>query len=132
MKPPRWVSPLFWLAAVYDGGLGVLFLVAPRLPFEWFEVTPPNHMAYVQFPAALLIIFGLMFVAVALRPVANRGLILYGVLLKLAYAGIAGAYWITSDIPGMWKPLAVCDLAMAVLFAGAYWVLWPFARHERR
>ena len=38
------------------------------------EVTPPNHWAYVQFPAALLVIFGLMFVAIAQDPVANRGI----------------------------------------------------------
>ena len=29
--------------------------------YQRFEVIPPNHYGYVHFPAALLIIFGLMF-----------------------------------------------------------------------
>ena len=72
MKPTGWIRGLFLLAALYDGVLGVWFLVAPGHPFELFEVAPPNHMAYVQFPAALLLIFGLMFLSIAWNPVAHR------------------------------------------------------------
>jgi hypothetical protein len=120
MNVPKWVSPLFALAALYDGVLGLLFLAAPGYPFQLFEVTQPNHLGYVQFPAALLLIFALMFAAVARSPVANRNLIPYGILLKLAYCGVTFAYWFTSGIPTMWKPLAIVDLAMAVLFGWAY------------
>ena len=48
-------------------------------------MTPPNHLGYMQFPAALLIIFASMFVAVAWRPGRNANLILYGIRLKAAY-----------------------------------------------
>jgi hypothetical protein len=80
---------LFLNAALYDGVFGAVFLIAPGLVFEWVNVTPPNHWAYVQFPAALLIIFGLMFAAIARNPVGNRNLIIYGFLLKVSYCGIA-------------------------------------------
>ena len=120
MNVPKWISPLFALAALYDGVLGVLFLAAPGYPFRLFEVTPPNHLGYVQFPAALLLIFALMFAAVARNPVANRNLIPYGILLKVAYCGVTFAYWLTSEIPDMWKPLAIVDLAMIALFVWAY------------
>ena len=79
MKPNRWIVALFVVAAFYDGLLGLVFLAAPGLLFELFDVTPPNHMDYVQFPAALLLIFGWMFASVALDAVRNRRLILYGV-----------------------------------------------------
>ena len=49
---------------------------------------PPNHWGYVQFSAALLIIFGLMFLAAARRPIANRNLLPYCFLLKIAYSGV--------------------------------------------
>ena len=75
MTVPKWISPLFWVAAVYDGVLGLLFLAAPLWVFQRFEVPPPNHVGYLQCPAALLIIFGLMFVAIARDPLRNRGLI---------------------------------------------------------
>ena len=122
MNVPKWISPLFWLAAAYDGVLGVLFLAVPALVFAKLEVTPPNHVAYVQFSAALLIIFGLIFVNIARNPIANRGQIVYGILLKVAYCGLAFYYWATEAIPWIWKPFAVIDLVAGVgLWLAAPW-----------
>ena len=123
MNAPKWISPLFFIAALYDGILGVLFLIAPLWVFGRFDVAPPNHVGYVQFPAALLIIFGLIFLNVARDPVRNRGLIVYGILLKIAYCGVASYHWLSGDIPVIWKPFVVIDLVMLVLFALAYQAL---------
>lgn len=124
MKPARWISPLFVLAAVYDGGLGLLFLAAPNWMFDLYQVTRPNHPGYVQFPALLLIIFGLMFLAIACNPADNRRLIPYGILLKLAYCGVTLWYWMVARwLPDMWKPFAWIDLVMALLFFWAYLTL---------
>ena len=82
------VKGLFIIAAIYDGVLGLLFLFSPGLAFEMFEVVPPNHFGYVQFPAILLLIFAAMFYRVAMDPVANRFIMLYGVALKAGYSGI--------------------------------------------
>jgi hypothetical protein len=120
MKATRPIRALFLIAAVYDGALGAIFLIAPGPVFQWANVTPPNHWAYVQFPAALLIIFALMFVAILSNPTGNRSLIVYGILLKLSYSGIAAWYWFTAGIPGLWKPFAVIDLVMAGLFVWSY------------
>ena len=117
------VRGLFLLAGLYDGVLGAAFLIAPEWVFRTAEVTPPNHWAYVQFQAALLLIFALMFVAIARDPIANRNLIVYGILLKVAYCGVAFWYWFTAGIPGLWTPFAVADLVMAVLFVLSYRVL---------
>jgi len=84
------------------------------------EVTPPNHWAYVQFPAALLVIFALMFAAIAANPLENRKMIPYGIMLKAAYCGVTFWYWNAEGIPGLWKPFAVIDLVMGFLF------LWAF------
>lgn len=120
MNVPSWISPLFWLAALYDGVLGALFLIAPWWTFQTFNVPPPNHMAYVQFPAALLIIFALIFATIARSPIANRGQMIYGILLKVAYCSIAAYYWFATDIPIIWKPFVIGDLAMGLLFVAAY------------
>src|SRR5581483_9436802 len=100
-------------------------------PFAVFHVPEPNHPAYVQFPAALLLTFVLMFVAIARDPVGSRRLIPYGVLLKVSYCGLAFGYWATRDIPGMWKGFAVADLAMGVLFVWAYLATGPAAQAGR-
>lgn len=116
---------LFVSAAAYDALLGGVFLVAPMWPFHRFGVPEPNHPAYVQFPGALLIIFGLMFLTVARDPPRYRHLIGFGILLKLAYCGLAFAYWATRGAPGMFKVFAVIDLVMGVLFVWAYLGLTP-------
>ncbi len=123
MKVPKWIPGLFIGAALYDGVLGLWFLAAPQSPFKLFEVTPPNHVGYVQFPAAVLLVFALMFVNIARDPAANRGLIQYGILLKIAYCGVSGWHWLAAGIPAMWKPFTVIDLAMLVLFVWAYMIL---------
>jgi hypothetical protein len=120
MNATRPLKALFLIAALYDGALGAVFLIVPGLVYQWAKVPPPNHWAYVQFPACLLIIFGVMFAAIARDPVRNRNLIVYGILLKVSYCGIVFWYWFAEGIPGLWKPFAVIDLVMAVLFAASY------------
>jgi hypothetical protein len=123
MKKKTAISWLFIVAALYDGLLGALFLVAGPALFQWYQVTPPNHYGYVQFPAAILIIFAWMFLAVAISPQRNRNLIPYGFLLKLAYCSVVFYYWFTVGVPAMWKPFAICDLVFLIFFVWAYLAL---------
>jgi len=120
MKAKRAIQMLFIVAAIYDGVLGVVFLVMGAAVFEWFAVPPPNHFGYVHFPAALLIVFAVMFMAVAKNPVENRNLIPYGILLKISYCSVVLFHWITAGIPGMWKPFCIIDFAFLVCFAWAW------------
>jgi uncharacterized membrane protein YfcA len=123
MRTERAIKLLFWLAGLYDGILGAAFLIAPAAVFDCFGITPPNHFGYVQFPAALIIIFALMFFAVAAAPRRNRNLVPYGILLKVAYCGVVVGYWSGQGIPDMWKPFAVCDAVFALLFIWAWRML---------
>jgi hypothetical protein len=120
MKNRLAVFLLFLVASLYDGVLGLLFLFAAAPLYDWAQVTPPNHLGYVQFPAALLIIFGLMFLAVALNPRKNRNLIPYGLLLKISYCSVTFYHWFATDLPWIWKPFAVIDLLFIVAFVWAY------------
>lgn len=121
------ITWLFIVSALYDGVLGLAFLLAGEDVFRWYNVTPPNHIGYIQFPGALLIIFGLMFLAVARNPTANRNLIPYGILLKVSYCGVVFSHWFLTGIPNMWKPFAIFDLVFIVLFAWAYAALSKIA-----
>jgi hypothetical protein len=112
-----WRKPLFYVAALYDAVLGLVFVLFWDQVFAHFGITPPNHPGYVQFPGLLLIIFGLMFLRIARDPDANRPLIGYGIALKIAYSGLVFRYALTSGIPRMWVWCAWADLAFLVLFA---------------
>ncbi len=120
MRPIR---VLFLVAALYDGILGIAFLIAAPSLFEWVGITPPNHFGYVHFPAALLIVFALMFLAIARNPVANLSFVPYGILLKVSYCAVAFFHWFAAGIPFIWKPFAIADLVFLALFFWAYSVL---------
>ena len=115
-----WRKPFFYIAALYDGLLALLFLFFWRDVFAHFNVTPPNHPGYVQFPALLLIIFGLLFLQIARDPAANRDLIVYGILLKIAYSGTVFWHHFTGGVPSMWIWWAWADVAFLVLFVVAW------------
>lgn len=117
MKP---IPLLFAIAAIYDGILGLLFLVAPGPLFAQLEIEPPNHFGYVQFPALLLLMFGVMFAQIAKNPRRCRDLIPYGIWLKVSYCSLTFWYWMQTDIPWIWKPFAIIDATMLALFALAY------------
>ena len=123
MKTKRVITALFIVAAIYDGLLGAAFLFASSALYQWFAVTPPNHPGYVQFPAALLIVFAVMFMAIAMNPVRNRNLIPYGIMLKVSYCGVVLFHWYTAGLPGMWKPFCIFDLVFLIVFAWAWTVL---------
>jgi len=119
----RLISILFILAALYDGGLGVAFLLASDHIFGWLNVVPPNHPGYVQFSAALLLIFAIMFSAIAINPDRNRNLIIYGILLKVSYCGVVAYHWLSKGVPYIWKPFFVFDLVFLALFIWAFMTL---------
>lgn len=120
MKSLWAVRGLFAIAALYDGVLGLAFLVAGPAIFEHFGITQPNHWGYVHFPAGLLLVFALMFLATAIGPRENRNLIPYGILLKFCFVATVFWHWTRAGISGMWKPFAFCDLAFLCAFVWAY------------
>ena len=120
MKRLSWIRVLFTIAAIYDGVLGVAFLVAPKAIFASLGVEAPYHSAFIQFPAMLLIVFALMFFRIAKQPVQNRELILYGCGLKVSYCLTVFWYEITSEISFIWIPWAWADLVFLILFLLAW------------
>ena len=112
----KMIKPFYVISGLYDGVLGLAFLLAPGAIFAMYAVEPPNHMAYVQFPALLLIVFGVMFFRIAMDPVKNRELILYGCALKVSYCSMVFFYMATTSVPAMWVPWAYADLVFLVLF----------------
>ena len=80
------------------------------------KVTPPNHPGYIRFPALILIIFGALFFQIAADPVRSRGLIWYGVALKVSYSGVVFWYQTHGGLPHFWVTFAWFDVAFLILF----------------
>ena len=111
---------LFYVAGLYDGLLGVIFVLAPKQALDICDVDFAANAGYLQFPAALLIVFAWMFFAIARKPLANRNLIPYTIGLKVAYCAVVVWQWSRVDLDTLWKPFLVCDAIFAVLLAWAY------------
>ncbi len=111
-----WRKPLFLIAAIYDGLIGLIFLFFWRVLFDRMHITPPNHAGYVQFSALLLVIFSWMFLRIARNPDANRTLIDFGIALKVAYSGIVFFYQLSTGVPAMWVWFAWFDVIFLILF----------------
>ncbi len=116
-------SIFFIVAALYDGILGISFLVAPRPLYDWLEMPEPEHLGYMQFGAALLVVFAIMFMNIARSPINNRNLIPYGILLKVSYCAVVFYHWFAGVISTPWKVFAVCDVLFGVLFLVVYHAL---------
>ena len=110
----------FLVSGIYDFIIGLTFLIAPVWAFNLFNVTPPNHWGYVTFAASMLAVFGIMFFQIAKDPVKNRNLMPYGMLLKIAYCGMAFGYYFTTGIPRIWVIFGVCDIIFLLLFIWSY------------
>ncbi len=119
MDSQKLIKPLYLVAAIYDAVLGIAFLFAGNSVFEKFmpEIEKPNHDGYIQFPGALLLVFALMYAAIARNPVRNRNLIPYGILLKVSYCSIVLCHWTTGELQAwIWKPFCIIDIIFLVLF----------------
>lgn len=114
------IRALFLIAALYDGVLGLAFLVAPLALYNAMGIPPPNHLAYIQFPAALLLVFAIGFLMVARSPQNGRSIIPLGMLLKLSYSSIVLGHWALGSIPAVWTVFAWIDLLFLIGFALAW------------
>jgi hypothetical protein len=112
----------FGLGGLYDFGLGVIFVLFGPAIYRYEAMTPPNHPAYIQFPALTMMIAGAMFFQVAKNPRANRSIMLYGVALKSSFISVVSWHALHHDMPATWFPYAWIDLVFLILFVTSWWL----------
>lgn len=111
---------LYNIAGAYDFILGALFLGFSSQLFQLLDIVPPNHYGYIHFPALLLMIFGFMFFRIAKKPKQNKGLIIYGILLKISYCSVVFGHYVFDTIPSVWVIMGVCDFVFLLAFIWSY------------
>ncbi len=129
-KSHPWLRALFLVGGVYDTALGLTFLLFAPALFMLFDIEPPNHAAYIQLPALLITLFGVMFLQIARDPARNRNLIPYGCGLKACYCTVVFGHSWLGEIPNLWVPWAWADLVFLGLFYAAWVHLSPKSRVE--
>lgn len=114
------VKRLFLAASVYDLALGLAFGFCFKCIYGFCGIELPNHDAFIQFPAALVAVFGIGFLLVSRDPARHRGIIVLGMLLKAAYVGIVGGHWLFGSMPVIFVPWIFIDFVFLLLFAWAW------------
>ena len=125
---PGW-KPFFLLAGLYDVLLGVAFFVFGEQILEWVGMELPPHIAYIQLAAVFIAVQGLSYLLVWVDPLRFMGLVIIGVVYKLAYAGLALWYLIIGELPNeFFIPWALIDIVFLVGFLLFLRAAWPGQR----
>ncbi len=118
--PIKWIKVLFVVVGVSELLCGTAFSLAPAQILHAAGAVPPDPLAYIQFPALLIFVYGVMFLRIAADPFARREQILYGIALKAVFCSIVFWYWFTANLSSLWLPFAWIDVAIFFLFILAW------------
>jgi len=110
------IKRVYFVSGVYDLALGVVFGMLFKPIYLRLGITLPNHDAFIQFPAALVAIFGIGFLMVSRDPPSHVGIMKMGVMLKLAYVLIVGGHWLLGSMPMLYVPFVFIDALFLLLF----------------
>lgn len=117
MKPSS-IKPLFYISALFNWMIAVSMFLRPQRVYELFLYGPlPATYAFVYLFAALVFLFGIGYLWVALSFYKNRPIVGLGALGKFFMFLVA---FVLVVILGEAKPLllftGIADLMFAILF----------------
>ena len=121
------IKVLFWVAALYDLVLGLVFGLFYQPIYARFGVEPPNHPGYVQLSAMFIFIIGFGFYLVTRDPVGNRQIILLGILMKIGFCLVVFGHLFFGTVPPIYVPFAILDFLFLISFLPAYAALRKMA-----
>ncbi len=121
------IKVLFWIAALYDLVLGLVFGLFYKPIYARFGVEFPNHPGYVQLSAMFIFIIGVGFYLVTRNPRENRQIILLGILMKIGFCLVVFSHLVFGTVPPIYVPFAVLDFVFLVSFLPAYAALRKIA-----
>lgn len=108
---------LFLVAALFDMGLGLAFLVAAGPIFAWLGATALPEPAYVHLVSGFIAAQGLGYALVWRHLWRNVDLVWVGIVFKLVYIGAAVGSMLRGDLPhAMFAWFALIDALFIVGF----------------
>ncbi|HTY13902.1 MAG TPA: hypothetical protein VMD02_06960 [Candidatus Omnitrophota bacterium] len=116
MKGSGWIKALFMFVGAVEFAVGGLFIFFPMQVYAWSGMARSVPPEYIQFPALLIMVFGLMMFNIASDPAKNRNLIFYCILFKAALCSVVVYNWAFGEISSLWKIFLGFDLAYLIGF----------------
>ncbi|MFA4843980.1 MAG: hypothetical protein WC632_03405 [Candidatus Margulisiibacteriota bacterium] len=122
MKAHWWIKYLFALVGCVELAVGLAFIFWPDLVFRLSGIAPVSP-EYIQLPAYLIMVFGLIMFRVARDPARNRDLIIYPSLFKAAFIGVVLYNYYYGRMSPLWIAFAGFDLVYLAGFIIAWFSL---------
>lgn len=122
MKTHWWIKYLFAFVGCVEFAVGLSFIFLPGLIFQFSGIAPVSP-EYVQLPAYLIMVFGLMMFQIARNPVGNREMIIYPVLFKASFIGVVFYNHLFGRISLLWIVFVGFDLVYVAGFIIARFIL---------
>lgn len=119
----KWIPALFIFVGMVEFAIGLSFILFPDRIFALSGIAPIQAVEYVQFPALLIMVFGLMMFNIARDPARNLNLILYVCLFKAAFISVVFYNWFTRGLPLLWIAFSFFDVAYLAGFILTYRVI---------
>lgn len=122
---PGW-RPFFLIAGLYDALLGLAFLFFGEDILDWVGMDLPPHIAYIQLAAVFILVQGLSYLLVFTHPTRYLGVVMIGVVYKVAYSGLALWYLVIGELPSaFFIPWALIDVVFLIGFLLFLRAAWP-------
>ena len=110
----------FLIGAIYDGVLGLIFLLAPRAIMTVLGIPFPENAIYLQLAAGLIALMGLLHYFVWRDRVSNADIITVLVVFKVFYVLLTILSASQGRLPHpLFGVFAVIDLLFFLVFLGA-------------
>ena len=92
---PAWMKICLLVAAVYNLAWGAFAILAPRLPFSWLGIEPPNYPSLWQCIGMIVGVYGVGYAIAAYDSARHWPIVLVGLLGKIF--GPIGFVWAASQ-----------------------------------
>jgi hypothetical protein len=107
--------PLFTVAAIFNGLVGVGILLGYDLLAPWLGF-PPQPTVWIHIVVLVVLVFGYAYWRIATDPVRFREYIVLGAVAKLAFVVAIYGHFIAGDATAALAALVTGDLVFAALF----------------
>lgn len=117
MKKTKAFDTVLWTGCAYDLSLGLAGIFFAPFIFNYLNVTPPNHWAYIHMIGGFVLCLGILQGMLANAGSYSKEMLLMAILMKLSYCLTVFGHWFFAAIPMPWVWFACADAAFVSAFA---------------
>lgn len=118
MQNESYYRNLFKIAALWNFGAGLLFMLGRPFLFDLFGMAPLHYTTFYNAFCIAVLLFGAGYYWVSLDLTQNRAIVVLGAIGKVCVLALFVIGWRMGELPATLIPIGAVDTAFAGLFVG--------------